>query len=275
MNLKRILGYLFVVTAAAGFIFSLVGLIEVWRYRPKLAQIVIGNLTLVDQTLNTTRDGLSVVDHLVQTLTIDVTSLQTTTQAMGLMIHETNPILDSLTSLTSKDLPDAIKSTQTSLDSAQSSAVLIDNVLTALTSIPLLPLTPYKPDVPLHTALAQVSTSLNTITPSLSTITASLAVTKFNLGIVEAEINKISETTLGINTTLGDTQTVLDQYKEVSTQLKTQIEALQLAAPTWINTLTWILTFLLAWFLIVQFGIFAQGLEMIGIALFRNEINNM
>ena len=260
--LRKMFGLLLVIAAVAGFIFSVVGLVEIWRYRPAVTQAVIDNLSLLDRALNTTQDGLTIVGQVVQTTTGGVASLQTTTQALALAIHDTNPVLDSLASLTSKDFPAAVGATQTSLASAQSSALLIDNVLGVLTSIPFSPVA-YKPDVPLHTALAQVSTSLNSITPSLATISTSLADGKTNLGVVEVELNNISETTKEISTSLGSAQTVIDQYKAITTQLKTRVEAIQRLAPAWMMTITWILSFVLGWLLIAQLGLGAQGLDML------------
>jgi hypothetical protein len=260
---RRLVGFLFVIAAVAGVIFSVIGLIDIWRYRPMVTLTVTDNLALFDQALNTTQDGLTIVGQVVQTTTVDVASLQTTTQALARAIHDTNPMLDSLTSLTGKDFPAAVGATQTSLASAQGSALLIDNVLAALTSIPFSPVAAYKPDVPLHTALAQVSTSLNALTPSLATINTSLADGKTNLGVVEVELNKISETTKGISNTLSSAQTVIDQYQAVTTQLKARVEATQLVAPAWMTTITWILSFVLGWLLIVQLGLCAQGLDML------------
>ena len=263
MNPRRLFVFLLMIAAVAGFIFGVVGLFEIWRFRPVVAQTVNDTLALFDQTLNTTQDGLTIVGQVVQTTTVDVASLETTTQALAQTIHATNPMIDSLTSLTSKDFTAAVDATQTSLASAQSSALLIDNVLATLTSLPFFPVTTYKPDVPLHTALAQVSTSLNTITPALATITSSLVDGKTNLGVVEVELNKISETTKGISKALGSAQTVIVHYKTVTTQLKDRVEATQLVASDWITAITWILSFLLGWLLIAQLGLCAQGLEML------------
>ena len=115
MILRRMIGVLFVIAAVIGIIFSLIGLIEIWRYRPVVTKIVINNLALSDQALGTTQDVLTIVGQVVQTTTIDVTSLQATTQALALGIHDTNPMLDSLISLTSTDLPATVSATQTSL----------------------------------------------------------------------------------------------------------------------------------------------------------------
>jgi hypothetical protein len=263
MFLRRLIGCLLIIAALTGFILSMVGLVDLWRIQPGVTQAVRDTLALIDQTLNTTQDGLSMVGQVVKTTTDDVASLQTTTLALAQTIHDTNPMLDSLTGLTSKDLPSAISATQTSLTSAQSSALLIDDTLSALTSIPFSPLGSYKPDVPLHTALAQVSASLDSLTPALTTITSSLGDGKANLAILEGKLNEISTTTKGISDTLASAQTVIDQYKTVTLKLKVGVEAAQQAAPGWITTTTWILTIVLVWLLIAQLALSVQGLELL------------
>jgi hypothetical protein len=263
VKLRRLFGLLLIIAAVAGFIFSVVGLFEIWRYRPVATQKVVDTLALFDQALNTTQDGFAIVGQVVQTTTVDIASLQTTIQVLAHTIHDTNPMFDSLTSLTGVDFPAALAATQTSLASAQSSALLIDNVLATLTSIPFLQVAAYKPDVPLHTALAQVSNSLDSLTPALAMINTSLVNGKTNLGVIEIDLNKISETTQGISTALGSAQTAIDQYKTVTAQFKEQIEAMQRLAPGWLTTITWVLTFILGWLLIAQVGLGAQGLDML------------
>jgi hypothetical protein len=263
MILRRLVGFLLVVAAMAGIIFSLVGLTGLWRYRPAVTKAVIGNLALGEQALGTTQDVLTIVGQVIQISTSDVASLQATTKAVALSIHDSNPMLDSLISLTGKDLKNAVSATQTSLASAQSSALLIDNVLAALTSIPFSPVAAYKPEVPLHTALARVSTSLEPLIPSLATINTRLVSGKTSLGIMDGELTNISETTQGISSTLVNAQTAIDQYKAATTQLKASLETAQHAAPTWILAITWILSFVLGWLLIAQLGLGMQGLDML------------
>jgi hypothetical protein len=264
MNPRRLFGLLFVIAALAGIIFSIFGLVEVWRVKPMLTQSVGANLALLDQTLGTTEDGLTLVGQMVQTITTDVGSLHTTTLALAQAIHATNPMLDSLSTLAGKTLPDSISATKTSLASAQGSALLIDNVLSTLTSIPFSPVAPYKPAVPLHTALAQVSTSLDEIPPSLTTINTSLITGKANLGQMEDALANISATDIEISDNLNSAQNVIDQYKKITIQAKTNVEAAQLNAPNWIIGIAWGSTFFLVWLLISQLGLCIQGLELLG-----------
>ncbi|MGB8212693.1 MAG: hypothetical protein WCE68_03950 [Anaerolineales bacterium] len=263
MMLRRMVGILFVLAAMVGIIFSLICLIAIWRYRPAVTKTVDDNLALCDQALGTTQDVLNIVSQVVQTTTTEVASLQATTNTLALATQGTNPMIDSLINLTGKDLPAAVSATQASLASAQSSALLIDNALAVLTSIPFSPVAAYKPDVPLHTALAQVSTSLNTLIPSLATINTSLADSKTSLGAVDVELTNISGTTQGISSTLTSAQTVIGQYKATTSQLKANVETAQRQAPTWILAITWILSFVLGWLLITQLGLGIQGLDLV------------
>ena len=141
--------------------------------------------------------------------------------------------------------------------------LLIDNILAALTSIPFSPVAAYKPAIPLHTALGQVSTSLNTLIPSLATINKSLIEGKINLGTVEAELTNISETTQGIGSTLANAQSVIDQYKVVTIQLKANVEATQHGIQTWILVVSWILSFVFCWLMIAQLGLIVQGFDLV------------
>jgi len=261
--LRRLLGVLFIAAAAAGLVFSVIGLVEVWRYRPVVTQKIVEALTVFDETLNTTHDGLAIVGQVVQTTTVDIAALQTTTLALTRALHDTSPMLDSLAHLTKTDFPAAIAATQTSLASAQSSALFIDNVLATLSNTPFLSAGTYQPDVPLHTALAQVSDSLNTFTPALATINSSLVEGQTNLGVMETELNKISSTTNAIGTTLGSAQSVIDQYKTVTTRLKEQLAALRSRIPDWLTALTWISTFILSWLLIAQVALATFGFSLL------------
>lgn len=263
MTIRRQLGFLFMIAAVAGIIFSIVSLVQIWRYEQEVTQNVVDNLALIDQTLNATQDGLTVVNEVVETTKTDVASLQTTTRALALAIHDMSSMFDSLSTLASEDIPNSISATQTSLESAQNSALVIDNTLTVLTSIPFSPVGSYKPEVPLHTALADVSTSLDALPESLATIDTSLDDGKVNLAVVEVELNKISDTTKEMSRALGNAQTTIGHYQSVTKQLKLRVETMRLGAPAWIKTVVWILSFVLIWVLISQLGLAMQGFDII------------
>jgi len=261
--MRRTLGFTFVIAATIGIIFSFVALIELWIFRPVLIRNVMDNLSLFDHALATTQDGLTIMDQTVQSMTVDIDTLQATTESLNRAVHNTDTMLETLTTLTSEDVPNAIKSIQTSLTSAQNSALLIDTGLSALTSLPFLSVSAYKPEVPLHTALANVSTSLNSLTPSLLSINASLVEGKNTLTQINVQLGKISETTLQMKLSLEKAQLVIDQYQDVTSQLQTRVDAAQASAPAWITIFTWLLSFVLFWLMVAQLGLGVQGVDMI------------
>jgi hypothetical protein len=263
MILKRIIGIVLIIGAVAGTLLSLTGLVELWRVKPVVAKSVVANLALVDQTLSTTQQALTIVGQVVQTTTVNVVALQATSTAVAQAIQDANPGLDSVISLTGKDLPATVTATQTSLASAQSSALVIDNVLAALTSIPFSPVGAYTPAVPLHTSLGQVSASLDTLKPALETINTSLVKDKTDINMVEAQLTQIADTTQGMSVSLTDAQTVIDQYIAVTTQLKANIETAQRDAPAWITAITSITSLALGWLVIAQLGLGMQGFDLV------------
>jgi hypothetical protein len=262
MTLRKTAGTLLVAAAGAGIILSLLGLLAVWVYRPKVTRSVVENLALVNQGFNSTEAVLSTVDQMVQTTSADVSSLQTTTQALSLGIHDANPMFDSLMQLTGRDLPNAITSTQASLASAQSSAVLIDNTLSAISRLPIFPVPPYNPDVPLHTALQNVSTSLDNLSPSLLKINASLGSGKTDMAAVDTELSRISASTQEIGISLANAQAVLIVYKGTIRQLRSNLEGATGKLPKWILIGCWIVSLVFAWTIISQIGLGLHGLEM-------------
>jgi len=263
MAVKKFIGYLLILAAAGGIVFSLAGLVFIWSYKPVLTRSVKENLALVDQSLGSTQEVLTIVDNMVQAPTIDIASLQTTVESVAKTMQDVDPALETLIQLASQDFPNAITSTKSSLAAAQGSALLIDNVLTALTSIPLLTVTPYQPDVPLHIALANVSSSMDTLLSSMSGITTSLSDARENLANMDEGITSILDTTQTIVDTLDSAKEIISQYQTLLTELTTKVETAQVNATTWITAAAVILSFLFLWLLIAQLGLGLQGIDLL------------
>lgn len=261
--MRRAFGFLFLVAAVLGFLFSLFGVIQIWIVRPSAIEYVQDTLGLFDQTLSTTQNSLILIGEGIKTTAIDVTSLQATTHALAQMLKDTAPMLESLTDLAGKDLPSAVLATKTSLASAQSSAQLIDSLLATLSKIPFLPLPQYNPDVPLHTALADVSTNLDSLTPTLAVIYTSLNDGQKNLRTVQKELEKIAATTDEIGAVLDQALLEIDQYKIATAQLRQRITAMQQASAGAITAMAFTLTAVLTWLIVAQIGMALQGIELL------------
>lgn len=264
LNFRRkwAVGGLLVVTSVVGLLLSTIAIVAIWFFRPILTDSILKNLTVTRSALDSTEVVLASVTKMVEVTSTDIVSLQNTTSALSLGIQDTNPTLDSLMQLTGHDLPAAIESTQTSLASAQSSALLIDNTLGAITSLPIAPIAPYHPAVPLHTALKNVSTSLDPLKPSLQQINTSLFKSKADLASISSEIDKISTDTQGLNAPLINARAAIEQYTADVQQLKTNVLLAEVNLPIRITVGAWILTFLLLWGMAAQISWLQLGLSI-------------
>jgi methyl-accepting chemotaxis protein len=261
--LNRAVGYLLVIAASIGLVFSLLGIAAVWRVKQPLTDDAMSMIELADRTLKATSDGLLLTKESLTEAMVDVISLKNTLEATSRAINATNPMLDSLSNLLTSNIPDSIYAIQNSLATAQSSAQVIENFLKTVSSLPFLPIQPYDPPVPLHESLSDVSQSLDALPQSLMEMDKSLDSSRGNLILIEAEFRIMSRNVEQMNASLLDAQGVVDSYQNVVSDLQQRTANLSTNIPRWINNLTWFTTFLLILIAIAQLGLLVQGLMLI------------
>lgn len=260
---SRILGVLLVVAAIFGLIFSGWGLVRIWTIKGQVTEDVLSTVELTQTTLTATSDGLFLAEQSLTQAKVDVISLKNTLEATGRAIRATNPIIASLSNLMKNDLPDAIQATQMSLETAQSSARLIENFLRTLSSIPFLPIEPYNPEVPLQESLQEVSDSLDRIPASLLDMEDNLRQSQGNLILIQAEFNIMARHVQQINESLTNAETIVVEYQQVVSEVQERVSSLENDIPRRINNLAWWLTFILIWLAITQLGVLLQGVSLL------------
>ncbi len=261
--LSRAIGAAIIIAAVTGMLFSLFGILQVWRAKPAVTRGLAYELDLVHATVATTSLGLSTVSDTLKTASGNVDALQSATLGLAQSIHSAQPMMDTLVKLLGQDLPSTITATQTSLNSAASSALLIDNVMGSITSLPLLGLDKYAPPVPLHTALGDISKSLKNVNPALNDIQANLVASKGNLASIEIDVTRMGNDIELISGNMEDARQVIIQYQDENDQLLAQVDRARNALPGWLTGLAWFLTIALVWLFITQVGLLVKGWEML------------
>lgn len=260
---SRILGFALTVAAIAGLIFSGWGLVRVRTIKNTFTDDVLDTIALTKSTLEATSSGLIVAQVSIDQASLDVISIKNTLEATNRALKATNPVVVSLSELLENDLPNAIDATITSLNSAQSSAQVIDNFLRTISSIPFLPVEPYNPSVPLNESLASVSDSLESIPGTLKDMEEGLNRSQGNLIVIQAEFSIMARNVEQLNTSLSDAKVVVIEYQDVVSEIQTRVDRLETSIPRRINTLAWFLTFFLIWLAITQFGLLTQGIRLL------------
>lgn len=260
---RRFFGLILAIFSAIGLLLFILGIFAVWKYKPPAEELLNSGLELLDTTLSATREGLTLADQSLDTASASMETLETTVDALSLLISNTVPLADSMSLMMGEELPGTIRATQLSLDSAQSSAKIIDNVLTIVSSIPFFPGDPYNPAVPLNVSLRQVSESLDPLPSAFQDMESNLEATSDNLEIMEAEIALIARDINKISKSLEESQKVIAQYQQVTSVLQSKLKSVQKHLSNGMDIAAWVFTVVLVWLAITQVGLLAQGLEML------------
>ncbi len=259
------LGGLLAVAAIAGFIISAVGIIGLWSIEKNTTASLVNTMDLLDRTLQTTHDGLSVASQALEQANDSLDALVLAVDATGQSVIDTVPFMDALKKMTNEDLPGALSSTKTAFQSAQSSASVIDATLGVLTAIPFLSTPSYKNDIPLSDAFGNVADSLDPISDSLTAMGDSLDDSKENMGDINLAFTQISTNLVSIDTSISDAKGITDQYLVILEDLNLQLDQTKDKLPRTIRGVAWFITIALIWLALTQLGLLMQALEMLGL----------
>jgi methyl-accepting chemotaxis protein len=259
--MKRISGIVLIVVAAISLLISVWGLVQIWTLRQPVADAAVAGVDLFAETLDTTSDALKVTSESLQSASDSVTMIERTSLSVAQTMSTTRTTVGSFANLMGKDLPTSIDATRTALKSAQSSAVVVDNVLMTLSRIPLINIQ-YNPAVPLSAALGDVAKSLDNLPPTFSTIERNLNTTGDSLDQVITNLNELPKTTQPVQRNIVDAQQVVARYQSQVDRLQKLIQPIKASLPMTCTVITLGLTFLVFWLGVLQVQVLLRGLEL-------------
>jgi methyl-accepting chemotaxis protein len=261
--IRKIIGLFLIVAAIGGLIFSIAGLVLVWRVESQATKGLQNFVDVLSQTLETTGQGLAVTQQALKSSVDTVSALQTTFQTTATTIKSSGPMVDEISKLMSEDLPKTVNSTESSLRTAQESAKVIDSVLSTLSSIPLIGSgIGYNPQTPLDQALGEVADSLTDLPNSFTNMADSLKNTSSNLETFQADLTVMAASIGEIEKSVAQYESVVANYQKSISQLNSNLSGFKSNLPNIVRTVVIGLTIFLVWMAIVQFGLFTQGVEL-------------
>lgn len=258
-QLKRIFGLVLVIISVVSLIISAAGIITLVSVRPAITTALQDTFQLVLETLATTQKALTVADQALQDATQSVTVLSGSTAALANSIGGAQDALNSVTQLMKKDLPETIGSAQTALQSAASTAKVVDNFLSGISRIQFLNIN-YNPAVPLDQSITNIGSSLTNLPPTLEKIGADLDSVSGNLPDVVKAVSGLGTTISAINSTLVKAQTVIEEYAAQLTRATAAVQQINDGVPTYVMLFITALAFIMLWIVAVQLIVLAVGL---------------
>ncbi len=260
--MKRIIGIILIVIAAISLVISGWGVVQIWTMRQPVADAAIAGVDLLTETLATTSDALNVTSESLQSASETVTMIERTSLSVAQTMSTTRTTIGSFANLMSNDLPTSIEATRATLKSAQSSAVVVDNVLTTLSRIPLINIQ-YNPAVSLSAALGSVASSLDNLPPTFGAIERNLNTTGDSLDQVVTSLNELPKTTQQVQQNIADAQKVVARYQSEVDGLQKLIKPIKPSLATAVTAITLGLTFLVFWLGVLQMQMLLRGLELL------------
>jgi hypothetical protein len=194
--------------------------------KPRIEQDILESLDLFDETLQTTGEGLSVLDSAIENVKTDLTTIMATFKNADTTFDSVTISLTTSATLIGDDLRTTVNDTQVALASTASSAELIDKTLTFLSKLPLIGVN-YQPEVPLHISLAQVADSFKTIPDALEDIEIGLDDTSTGIETLRGNLATLTEDIILLDDDLEDAQDVLASYQTTLDKVLTRINTLQ------------------------------------------------
>jgi hypothetical protein len=187
--LRKILGVTVMIAGVIGLLFSLAGIFFVWKTKPNIETAMTNGLVVINNSLKTSIEVVGVTKDALSATVSSVYALKDTVAAASQAVEETKPFVEGVTDLLNTELPNTISATQSSLDSAQSSAKVLDGVMSSMSGmIQLLTFSDkslYNPDQPLYESLGEVAGSLDNLPKSFIKMGNSLSSTQDNVDTIQ------------------------------------------------------------------------------------------
>jgi predicted PurR-regulated permease PerM len=260
-TLKKTFAVLMILVTSIGILLSLFFLFLTWRARQPVTEKLQSVSQQASSLLQTTIVGLDIIDQVVTNVYSSTLYLDDATNALAQTIENTDQFIASAGSFLGEGFNTTITNTQKTIESAQASALVVDNILTMLSNIPLIGLD-YNPSTPLSTALGDVSTSLDPIQESLKGFQDNLVATQSNLQLFVDQLELMEQNISEINQNLASSQAVIENYITQVTSMKEWLDNAVVSLPTWITTVCVMLTIFIMLLIFVQGGILLQGIYM-------------
>jgi len=260
--LRRFSAIFVIVLSIIGILFSLFSLVQVWRLREPVQNGITSILNLTDGLLSTAEDGLTIVDHTLETANTSLNKLEETTRTIALSIEDTGKMAKAFAGLFKNDLKDTLLNTRLSVIAAKSSAKVIDTLLYGLSNIPFLGIK-YEPPVPLNTALDDIAGSMDSLPNSMEEISTNLDSGQDNLTTLKDQVDGMSTSLKEIQTNLKGARSVIFDSKEKIDELQNWSTRLRKNLPyiMWAGTI--FLTLLLLSLAMAQLGSIAQAYDVL------------
>ena len=207
--------------AVLGLVVAVVGTVIVWQFLGDLEHNTERSLLIGEEAATTLVDTVDVADEVVQGLDEGLATLESTFQALDLVITSTVDVASSTASLAG-ELPAQLEEIDRGFASLQSIGETVDSTLSALSDIPFGP--DYDPEGSFTDSIREIRASMEPLQEDLAAIATELSTFADGSGGLQRQLSSLAADVDRTRAALDGTDSLLDRYRD------TAEEARQLAA---------------------------------------------
>ena len=279
MIIKRLLGLVVILTALLGM--GLSG--GIYWYGHQAIDTAVGHtdvaLEMTADTLKTTQEVLVVAKTSLNDVGRTLETVGSTTDNLAQTIRDTEPLLNQIDTIATEQIPNSLQTFNDVIPNIATVAGTVDNTLTVLSAFGfernldygLVKLgtirfdlgIDYNPTVRFDESILQLGASIEDLPAQLRTLDTHLAVTNNNLLAISDDIENLGGNISAINTTIGTTPALLDEYIGTLAQIQTSVVNTRLEIQRQVATAKLVITVLAVWFGLIQIAFLYLGFEML------------
>ncbi len=228
MIIKRILGLIMLLTGLILLVSAFAGAFFVGDAIGRLTERVTTSLEVAGQSLAAAGDTLTLTRDSINDVTGGLTTAVDATASAARTLEQSRPLVDSVTAVTTQEVPEAIEGMQAALPNMIEVAAVIDTTLRTLSSIGIdqdIPLPfggsfplrfdlgiEYAPETSFDQSLRVFEASLTGLPESLRGLEDELTTTNNNLASLSSDLQATSDNLTTINARMGEFLPLLDRY---------------------------------------------------------------
>ncbi|MEL7658444.1 MAG: hypothetical protein AAGU75_21340 [Bacillota bacterium] len=258
---SRIIGIFLLFTACTGIIISLAFTFITIQVSDLIQTSLESAISTIEVALLTTEEGLDVIDDTLVQAQESLVLIDESINNVSLSFEDVAAIVETTSKITGDDFSKIVGDARTSIDSAASSSVMIDNALSFLASIPLLNLD-YRPDPPLHVGLENLSSNLAGLPATFDSLQVDLSQSASVLGSISEDLQLLSDDLILFDENLSQGRDVISQYKLMVQETQDSLSVAQQNISKWLTIMKVAFLSLFIWMLITQIVFASLGYQL-------------
>lgn len=255
---RKIIGVAFVLIGLSGLALSVVGTLVSRQIIDDFGEAAENTLLLSGQSLETINDTLVLTKQTLAEVTEGLDTVGVAAVNLSATIDDTQPILEQVTQVAARDVPDSLDAVQKAIPDVAQAAGAIDDTLSILSAFQVersifgVPIQfdlgiDYDPESPLNETVLELGQSLEGMPAGLRALEDDLATANNSLVVIGDNVLTIAEDLEGLNASVSELEPLVDEYIKLATETADLIRQTRVALSQQLQTAKLIATLLFVW----------------------------